>query len=128
MTEERVRKVVLVADDDRDIADLVMFRLDRSGYEVLQAFDGREALDLALERLPDLCVLDVTMPRLDGYEVTRRLRATDATRSIPIILLTARAQEADEERAFDAGATDYVRKPFSPQDLKSRVQALLERP
>jgi DNA-binding response OmpR family regulator len=128
MTEERVRKVVLVADDDRDIADLVMFRLDRSGYEVLQAFDGREALDLALERLPDLCVLDVTMPRLDGYEVTRRLRATDATRSIPIILLTARAQEADEQRAFDAGATDYVRKPFSPQDLKSRVQALLERP
>lgn len=128
MTEELARRVVLVADDDRDIIDLVTFRLDRSGYEVLQAFDGQEALDLALERLPDLCVLDVTMPRLDGYEVTRRLRANQATRSIPIILLTARAQEADAEHGFEAGATDYIRKPFSPQKLKSLVQELLERP
>jgi DNA-binding response OmpR family regulator len=128
MTEEPARGVVLVADDDRDIVDLVTFRLGRSGYEVLQAFDGQEALDLALERLPDLCVLDVTMPRLDGYEVTRRLRANQATRSMPIILLTARAQETDAEQGFDAGATDYVRKPFSPQALKSRVQVLLERP
>lgn len=128
MTEEPARKVVLVADDDRDIADLVTLRLGRSGYDVLQAFDGQEALDLALERLPDLCVLDVTMPRLDGYEVTRRLRANQATRSIPIILLTARAQEADEAHAFDAGATDYVRKPFSPLALGSRVQALLDGP
>lgn len=128
MTEEPARKVVLVADDDRDIVDLVTFGLGESGYEVLEAFDGQEALDLALERLPDLCVVDVGMPRLDGYEVTRRLRATDATRSIPIIVLTARAQEADAERAFDAGATDYVRKPFSPRELESRVQALLERP
>jgi CheY-like chemotaxis protein len=128
MTEEPARKVVLVADDDRDIANLVTLRLGRSGYEVLQAFDGQEALDVALERLPDLCVLDVMMPRLDGYEVTRRLRANQATRSIPIILLTARAQEADAEQAFDAGATEYFRKPFSPRKLWSRVQELLESP
>jgi DNA-binding response OmpR family regulator len=128
MTDEHVRKVVLIADDDRDIADLVTLRLGRSGYEVLQAFDGQEALDLALERMPDLCVLDVTMPLMDGYEVTRRLRANQATRSIPIILLTARAQEADEEQGLDAGATDYVRKPFSPLALKARVQSLLEQP
>jgi DNA-binding response OmpR family regulator len=128
MTDERVRKLVLIADDDRDIADLVTLRLGRSGYEVLQAFDGQEALDLALERIPDLCVLDVTMPLMDGYEVTRRLRANQATRSIPIILLTARAQEADEEQGLDAGATDYVRKPFSPLALKARVQSLLEQP
>ncbi len=121
------RKLVLVADDDPDILDLVTFRLDRAGYEVVQAHDGQEALDTALARTPDLCVLDVMMPRLDGYEVTRRLREADATRSVPIILLTARAQESDVERGFEAGATDYVRKPFSPQELRARVEALLAR-
>jgi CheY-like chemotaxis protein len=128
MTEEPARRVILVADDDRDVVDLVTFGLGRSGYEILQAFDGQEALDLALERVPDLCVLDVTMPCLDGYEVTRRLRANQATGSIPIVLLTARAQEVDAQQGFDAGATDYVRKPFSPQKLKLRVHELLDRP
>ena len=121
------RKLVLVADDDPDILDLVTFRLDRAGYEVVQARDGQEALDAALERTPDLCVLDVMMPRLDGYEVTRRLRQESATRSVPIILLTARAQEADVQRGFESGATDYVKKPFSPQELRARVEALLAR-
>jgi DNA-binding response OmpR family regulator len=124
---EPERKLVLVADDDPDILDLVTFRLDRAGYEVVQARDGQEALDTALARTPDLCVLDVMMPRVDGYEVTRRLRATEATRSVPIILLTARAQESDVERGFDSGATDYVKKPFSPQELRARVDALLSR-
>jgi DNA-binding response OmpR family regulator len=123
---EQPRRVILVADDDRDILDMVTFRLGRSGYQVIQAFDGQDALDLALERLPDLCVLDVTMPRLDGYEVTRRLRANQATQLIPVILLTARAQDTDAQQGFDAGATDYVRKPFSPGKLNSRVQALLD--
>ena len=121
------RKLVLVADDDPDILDLVTFRLDRAGYEVVQARDGQEALDAALARTPDLCVLDVMMPLLDGYEVTRRLRATEATRSVPVILLTARVQESDVERGFEAGATDYVKKPFSPQELRARVEALLAR-
>jgi DNA-binding response OmpR family regulator len=121
------RKLVLVADDDPDILDLVTFRLDRAGYEVVQARDGQEALDTALARAPDLCVLDVMMPRLDGYEVTRRLREAESTRSVPVILLTARAQESDVERGFDVGATDYMRKPFSPQELRARVEALLAR-
>ena len=120
---ESDRKLVLVADDDPDILDLVAFRLDRAGYEVVQARDGQEALDAALTRTPDLCVLDVMMPRLDGYEVTRRLREAEATRSVPIILLTARVQESDVERGFEAGATDYVRKPFSPTELVARVEA-----
>jgi DNA-binding response OmpR family regulator len=124
---EGARKLVLVADDDPDILDLVTFRLDRAGYEVVQARDGQEALEAALERTPDLCVLDVMMPRLDGYEVTRRLREESATRSVPIILLTARAQEADVQRGFESGATDYVKKPFSPQELRARVEALLAR-
>lgn len=127
MTDEAPAKVVLVADDDPDILDLVTYRLEHSGYEVLRAEDGQTALDLALERRPDICVLDVMMPRLDGLEVTRRLRANDATSAVPIILLTARALESDVERGFDAGATDYVRKPFSPQELRLRVQALLDR-
>jgi DNA-binding response OmpR family regulator len=124
---EGARKLVLVADDDPDILDLVTFRLDRAGYEVVQARDGQEALDAALERTPDLCVLDVMMPRLDGYEVTRRLREESATKAVPIILLTARAQEADVQRGFESGATDYVKKPFSPQELRARVEALLAR-
>jgi CheY-like chemotaxis protein len=117
--------VVLVADDDPDILALVRFRLERDGYEVLSAPDGEAALDLALARVPDLALLDVMMPRLDGYEVTRRLRAHGPTTSIPIILLTARVQEPDVERGYEAGADDYVTKPFSPQALRESVQAAL---
>ena len=120
-----VRPVVLVADDDPDILALVRFRLERDGYEVLSAPDGETALDLALARTPDLAVLDVMMPRLDGYEVTRRLREHGPTTGIPIILLTARVQEPDLERGFEAGADDYVTKPFSPQALGERIQAAL---
>ena len=120
-----VRPLVLVADDDPDILALVRFRLERDGYEVLSAPDGETALDLAMARTPDLAVLDVMMPRLDGYEVTRRLRAHGPTTTIPIILLTARVQEPDLERGFEAGADDYVTKPFSPQALGERVQAAL---
>jgi DNA-binding response OmpR family regulator len=130
MTDEsanRNRPVVLAADDDEDILELVAFRLERSGYTVLRARDGQEALDLALEARPDLAVLDVMMPKLDGFELTRRLRAEEATRRMPIILLTARAQDTDVDQGFDAGADDYIRKPFSPQELRTRVQAILGR-
>jgi DNA-binding response OmpR family regulator len=126
-TNDGDRPVVLVADDDDDIRDLVAFRLDRAGYEVLRASDGQEALDLAREHRPDLAVLDVMMPKLTGYDVTRELRADANTARIPVILLTARVQEADVARGFDAGADDYVKKPFSPQELKARVQAVLGR-
>ena len=126
-TTEGDRPVVLVADDDDDIRDLVAFRLDRAGYEVLRAGDGQQALDLATEHNPDLAVLDVMMPKLTGYDVTRELRADAETSRIPVILLTARVQEADVARGFEAGADDYVKKPFSPQELKARVQAVLGR-
>jgi len=119
--------LVLVADDDEDILGLVAFRLEQSGYEVAAAKDGEEALRLARELSPALVVLDVMMPRLDGYEVTRRLRDDEATRRIPVILLTARAQEADVARGFESGADDYLRKPFSPRELAARVQAVLGR-
>ena len=121
------KNVVLVADDDRDILDLLAFRLGRAGYEVVSASDGEEALRLAVERKPDLAVLDVMMPKMDGFDLTRRLREEEATSKMPIILLTARTQEADIQRGFDAGADDDIRKPFSPQELRSRVQAILGR-
>lgn len=125
MTEQE--PLVLVADDDNDIRSLVIFRLERAGYRTVAARDGDEALALAIERRPDLAVLDVMMPKRDGYEVTQRLRSNDATRAMPVILLTARAQEADVARGFEAGADDYIRKPFSPQELTARVQAILGR-
>jgi DNA-binding response OmpR family regulator len=121
------RPVVLVADDDPDILQLVAFRLDRAGYEVIQATDGEEALRLVAERQPDLAVLDVMMPKVTGYDVTRQIRENLATSRIPVILLTARVQEADLARGFEAGADDYIKKPFSPQELRSRVQAILGR-
>jgi DNA-binding response OmpR family regulator len=121
------RPVVLVADDDPDILSLVSLRLERAGYEVVTAGDGEQALAAALERAPDLALLDVMMPKLDGYEVTQRLRASDSTRRVPVILLTARVQEADIERGVEAGADDYVKKPFSTTELRDRVQAALGR-
>lgn len=125
MTENR--PVVLAADDDKDILELITFRLERSGYTVLQARDGEEALRLAQAQKPNLAVLDVMMPKLDGFELTRRLRADSATSRMPIILLTARGQEADVQQGFAAGADDYLRKRFSPQELRARVQAILGR-
>jgi DNA-binding response OmpR family regulator len=119
--------LILIADDDPDILALVSFRLERAGYEVVQARNGEEAVQVALARRPDLAVIDVMMPRVDGYEATRQLRQQEETSRMPIILLTARVQEEDIARGFDAGADDYVRKPFSPQELGSRVQAALGR-
>ena len=124
---ENGQPVILIADDDPDILALVSFRLQRAGYEILQARNGEEAVQMALDRRPDLAILDVMMPRMDGYEATRRLRQHEETRRMPVILLTARVQEEDIARGFDAGADDYVKKPFSPQELGSRVQAVLGR-
>lgn len=119
--------LVLAVDDDEVILGLVVYRLEQSGYRVITARDGEEALALALAERPALAVIDVMMPKLDGYELTRLLRSHEETRDTPVILLTARVQEADVERGFEAGANDYLRKPFSPQELLSRVQAQLGR-
>jgi DNA-binding response OmpR family regulator len=119
--------LILIADDDPDILALVAFQLERAGYEVVQARNGEEAVQVALATRPDLAVIDVMMPRIDGYEATRLLRQHEETSRMPIILLTARVQEEDIALGFDAGADDYVKKPFSPQELGSRVQAVLGR-
>ena len=119
------RPLVLVADDDEDILQLLTFRLERAGYEVVPAQNGTEALRLALELHPALAVLDVMMPGLDGYEVTRELRRHEVTSVMPVILLTARAQASDVSRGMAAGADDYVKKPFDARELKDRVERLL---
>jgi DNA-binding response OmpR family regulator len=121
------RPLVLVADDDPDILSLVTLRLELDGYEVIGAPDGERAVEEALERTPDLALIDVTMPKLDGYEVAERLRQHEPTSAIPIILLTARVQESDVARGIEAGADDYVKKPFSTAALRVRVQAALGR-
>ena len=118
---------VLVADDDRDVLNLVRFRLEREGVRVLTASDGEAALQLAREEVPELCVLDVMMPKLSGFEVLKLLREDGATAGIRVILLTARAGDSDVDQAFDVGADDYVTKPFNPQELRQRVRAQLSR-
>jgi DNA-binding response OmpR family regulator len=118
--------VVLVAEDDADILLLVATRLRRDGLAVVTATDGEEALALARERRPAVVVLDIGLPGLDGLELLTRIRADEALRDTRVLLLTARAQEADVRRGFDAGADAYVKKPFSPAELSARVLALIQ--
>ncbi len=117
---------VLVAEDDAQIAYLLQFLLEREGYRVLLAPDGREALRLVDETPPTkLVILDVMMPYADGFEVLAHLRAKPEWRRTPVLMLTARSQEKDIVRALDAGAADYVVKPFLPDELKARIRRLL---
>jgi DNA-binding response OmpR family regulator len=116
---------VLVADDEQDIIELVRFRLEHDGYRVLTASDGEAALQLARDEHPDLCVLDVMMPKLSGLEVLAQLRADPTTAGTRVIMLTARGQDPDIDRGFELGAHDYVTKPFSPKELRRRVHAQL---
>jgi DNA-binding response OmpR family regulator len=119
-------ELVLVADDDDDILLLVTTRLRRDGFEVVQASSGDEALRLAREKRPRLAVLDIGMPGLDGLEVLEQIRADDELRDMRVLLLTAKAQESDVRRGFDRGADAYVKKPFSPAELSTRVRELLD--
>jgi two-component system, OmpR family, phosphate regulon response regulator PhoB len=122
MSEQRL---ILIADDDEDILALVKAVLERSGHEVVAVGDGAEALASVRARRPDLAVLDITMPHVDGLEVLRRLRADAETTTLPVVLLSAQAQEADVVRGFATGASAYVKKPFSPRELAARVAELL---
>ena len=116
--------VVLVAEDDEDILLLVATRLKRDGFDVVTARTGDEALALARERRPVVAVLDIGMPPPDGIEVVKQIRADVELRAMQLVLLTAKAQETDVRRGFEAGADAYVRKPFSPAELSARVKTL----
>ena len=118
---------IVVADDDADIRDLVAFKLQQVGHEVVAVGDGASAVKECQAQVPDLVVLDVMMPGMSGLDACRALRQDPAMATVPVILLTARAQESDIEQGFNAGADDYVVKPFSPRELASRVAAVLQR-
>ena len=125
MSRAEADKLVLVADDDDDVRELIVFRLARAGYEVVTAADGNQAVEVALARAPDLCVIDLMMPGLDGYEVTVRLRGSERLAKVPILLLTASVEDAAVSRGYEVGANDYIKKPFSPKQLVERVGAML---
>jgi two-component system, OmpR family, phosphate regulon response regulator PhoB len=118
---------VLIVDDDPDIVRLVRYNLSHAGYEVQIATTGRQALELVQKQPPDLIVLDVMLPDVDGLEVCRTLRQQTPSRRIPILMLTARGEEIDRVVGFELGADDYVSKPFSPRELVLRVKSILRR-
>ena len=118
---------ILIVEDDPDIAELVARYLDKAGYTTTRLSSGREALDAVRAKPPDLIVLDLMLPQMDGLEVCRALRANDKTAAIPIIMLTARAEESERIVGLEMGADDYLAKPFSPNELVARVRALLRR-
>jgi two-component system phosphate regulon response regulator PhoB len=118
---------ILIVEDEQDIADLIGFNFQRAGYEILKAHDGITGTEVALRERPDLIVLDIMLPGRDGYAVFRELRRDPRTTNIPVIMLTARAQTEDRIQGLEAGADDYLTKPFSPKELMLRVQAVLKR-
>ena len=118
---------ILVADDEQDIRELVAYRLSRSGYTIIEARDGEEAFQLAAGQALDMAVLDVMMPRLNGFELTQRFRNAPATERLRILLMSASVQEADISRGFAAGADGYLTKPFTPDQLLTRVREMLSR-
>jgi DNA-binding response OmpR family regulator len=122
---QRTPALVLVADDDPDIRELVALRLQRAGYRVETASDGLEAFDRAVELVPDLIVLDVSMPGADGFETSRRLRGDPRTAHVPVVFLTARTRDEDVLTGYARGGDGYVTKPFEPQELLDRVDALI---
>jgi DNA-binding response OmpR family regulator len=124
---EPVKTRIVVADDDKDILDLVVFKLTQAGYEAVAVGDGVAALAAIEANPPRLAILDVMMPGLSGMEVLRKVRANEATKDLDVILLTARARDADVDTGFATGASDYVIKPFSPRELMHRVNAVLAR-
>lgn len=118
---------ILVIDDEKDLLELVRYNLEKEGYDVILARDGTSGLEIALRHKPDLVVLDLMMPGMDGLEVCRRLRGDDRGRHVPLLMLTAKATEADRVVGLELGADDYVTKPFSPRELVARVKAILRR-
>lgn len=120
-------RVILVVDDEPDLVKLLLFNLEKEGYTVQTASSGPEAIAAALDLLPDLIILDVMLPEMDGLEVCRRLRSIEQTAVVPILMLSARREELDKVLGLELGADDYVVKPFSVRELVARVRAMLRR-
>ncbi len=120
-----MEKTILIVDDETPIVDMLKFNLQKAGYKTIAAYDGRTGLELAQTKSPDLILLDVMLPRMDGFEVCRRIREAD--KSVPILMLTAREEEIDKVFGLESGADDYITKPFSIRELMARIKANLRR-
>jgi len=118
---------ILIVEDDRDIVEMVEYNLREQGYETLSALNGEDGVELARRQRPNLIILDIMLPIMDGFEVCRTLKSNDITAQIPIIILSAKSQETDKVVGLELGADDYVTKPFSPRELIARIRAILRR-
>lgn len=118
---------ILIVDDDRAINELIKVNLKLSGYEVVQAFDGVEGFALAKQEMPNMVILDVMMPNVDGYTVAQRIRQCEQIKNMPILMLTALSDISDKGKGFNIGVDDYLVKPFEMEELKMRVRAILKR-
>lgn len=121
------KPLVLIVEDETDLVTLLEYNLGKEGYDVLAAEDGEEGLFLARQHQPDVLLLDWMLPRLSGLDMCRQLRKDRETRDIPILMLTAKAEETDKVRGLDSGADDYIAKPFSPAELVARIRAVMRR-
>ncbi|HJS30229.1 MAG TPA: response regulator [Anaerolineales bacterium] len=119
---------ILIAEDERDIRELITFTLKFAGYEVITASNGEEAVQAALVENPDLILLDVRMPKMTGYEACRAIRSAAALAEVPVAFLSAKGQDGEIQEGLEAGAVEYILKPFAPDDLTQRVQSLLSQP
>ena len=121
------KKKILVVDDEKALVSLVTLHMQMAGYEVFFANDGWSALDICKRDKPDLVILDLMLPKLNGWEVCRRIREDDSIKDIAVLMLSARSEVDDKVRGFNVGADDYVTKPFSPKELVARVKRILDR-
>ncbi|MDD5253272.1 MAG: response regulator transcription factor [Candidatus Omnitrophica bacterium] len=122
-----MKEKILIVEDEKDIIKMLEYNLKKEGFKVIAARDGEDALDLALREYPDLILLDLMLPGIDGLEVCKTLKKESKTSSIPIIMLTAKSQESDKVVGLELGADDYITKPFSPRELIARIKAVLRR-
>ena len=120
------KKKILLVDDEKDMVYAVQLQLETGGYEVISAGDGQEGLEKARQEKPDLIILDLMLPKLDGYKVCRMLKFDEKYKSIPIIMFTARIQQADEKLGYEVGANAYLTKPFEPETLIKKIKELLK--
>jgi DNA-binding response OmpR family regulator len=118
---------ILIAEDERDIRDLITFTLRFAGHEVVDTANGEEAYHKAQEVVPDLIMMDVRMPRMTGYEACRQMKEIEALKPIPVVFLSAKGQDAEVQAGLEAGAVEYILKPFAPDELTARVRKILEK-
>jgi len=122
-----MRETILIVEDEKDIVKMLEYNLKKEGFKTLSARDGEDALDLAVRQRPDLVILDLMLPGMDGLEVCKNLKGDTKTAPIPVIMLTAKSQESDKIVGLELGADDYITKPFSPRELIARIKAVLRR-